>query len=347
MPVISRDDRRKNSVSMSGTYNNDYTLTTSTNVTHHVQTPLKVSRILENKSELTYISSTSSELSNTAEGDFEKKYPDLIEGSSYLYKGSLKAISEGNSASNLSEVFCTLPRKVGPKQNDQIRYCSTDSQFPLLSDSRYSSSGGDSSASSQISYNRNISDVRKYEPSNINRVSNKSNSYLNLSSTRQQSSPPSPIREIPSSTPLLDVNGLDNRVLYRRHIVSPSVSPVPTTIANSYDYHAAQLERFLEEYRSLQKELTKMKESCENYTKEQMSVKYFEPLFGNNCSSGSAVENKNSRSNSTQNTLLPHSPNSNHPLDNSINNLETELSKYLLTSNSATNAFSNSDLINN
>jgi hypothetical protein len=33
---------------------------------------------------------------------------------------------------------------------------------------------------------------------------------------------------------------------------------------NTYDYHAAQLERFLEEYRSLQEQLCKMKETCEN-----------------------------------------------------------------------------------
>lgn len=30
-----------------------------------------------------------------------------------------------------------------------------------------------------------------------------------------------------------------------------------------YDFHAAQLERFLEEYRTLQEELNRMKETCE------------------------------------------------------------------------------------
>ena len=32
----------------------------------------------------------------------------------------------------------------------------------------------------------------------------------------------------------------------------------------SYDYHAAQLERFLEEYRTLHSELSKMKDTCDS-----------------------------------------------------------------------------------
>ncbi|XP_046389319.1 uncharacterized protein LOC124158176 [Ischnura elegans] len=39
--------------------------------------------------------------------------------------------------------------------------------------------------------------------------------------------------------------------------------------ATTYDYHAAQLERFLEEYRSLQEQLCRMKETCESLRVEQ------------------------------------------------------------------------------
>lgn len=38
----------------------------------------------------------------------------------------------------------------------------------------------------------------------------------------------------------------------------------PTTSAHTYDYHAAQLERFLEEYRNLQQQLCRMKETCDS-----------------------------------------------------------------------------------
>jgi hypothetical protein len=68
-----------------------------------------------------------------------------------------------------------------------------------------------------------------------------------------------------SATPLLDVmasNPLGAGDLYTTS--PPPANTLPSTAANTYDYHAAQLERFLEEYRSLQEQLCKMKETCEN-----------------------------------------------------------------------------------
>lgn len=355
MCISSRDDRRKNSHSTSGIYNQEYIFSSSSNVNPpHIQAHLL--KRLENSPLLGYESSASTELSSFVEDDADKKYPDLIEGSSSAHRGSLKAISEGNSLSDFSEMYCTLPRKGNIKQKDNWRYCSTDSQFPLLQESRYSSSGGESSASSQISSARRLSDTHKHSFSNSsNRVNQRSNSYLNLTSTRQHSSPPSPIHETHlsnNSTPLLDINSLDNRVSYRRHIVSPSASPLPTTIANSYDYHAAQLERFLEEYRNLQKELTKMKETCESLSREKTPTKFLDPLLVNSCSPISpASESTNSKlssiQSSVQSPLMPNSPNSNQTLDSSLSNFGSELSKYLLARNSSPKTFNNSGVFNN
>ncbi|KAF5298530.1 hypothetical protein FQA39_LY11782 [Lamprigera yunnana] len=335
----NRDDRQKTIHTTSGIYNGDYLFNS-----HSAGTPPHASYIQVNKPKvdnayaLSYASSTSTEFSGCLEEDLEKKYPDLIEGSASTHKGSLKAISEGNSVSNISDLYCTLPRKTSVKLKDQWKYSSTDSQFPLLTESRYSSSGGDSS-SSHLSIKRRLSDNSRPQ-----KVYKRSNSYLNLSVSKQCTSP-SPIRETPNSTPLLDLSALDNRVSFRRHIVSPSASPVPPAITNTYDYHAAQLERFLEEYRNLSKELTKMKETCENITKEKTSSKYLDPLLGN---SSPVTETSNLKFNTnTQRALITTSPNSNQTLDSSLNNFESELSKYILQSNSSPKTINNSDVFNN
>lgn len=72
-----------------------------------------------------------------------------------------------------------------------------------------------------------------------------------------------------SATPLLNLmtsNALEATDPFATSI--PAVSSVPSTAANTYDYHAAQLERFLEEYRSLQEQLCKMKQTCENFRQQ-------------------------------------------------------------------------------
>lgn len=66
------------------------------------------------------------------------------------------------------------------------------------------------------------------------------------------------------------MTGLENRVHFKQEVVNSCVtSPLN---ANPYDYHAAQLEHFLEEYRSLQQQLTKMKESCDNMRQERLEM---------------------------------------------------------------------------
>lgn len=48
----------------------------------------------------------------------------------------------------------------------------------------------------------------------------------------------------------------------------PKASLEPALATATYDYHAAQLERFLDEYRRLHSELTKMKDTCEKLSRD-------------------------------------------------------------------------------
>lgn len=256
------------------------------------------------------------------EDDSDKKYPDLIEN--FSYKFGNKANSEGGSVADITELFCTLPRKRALKQS--CRYTSSDSQSPLLPESTYGSSGGESSCcESGRSSLRRLSDCSKYQQNiNKNRVPKMSNSFLNLTKVEDL-----------TSTPLLEVSALESRVVYKKDFVSPS-SVTPN--ANSYDYHAAQLEKFLEEYRTLQKQLTKMKETCDNLRQDHLQP------------SPSSV----SASTSNDDDVLrnnPVSPNSNQSLEDSIDfrNFESELTKYLLakTLPSPKTFTSNSGVFNN
>jgi hypothetical protein len=290
---FSRDDIRKGFSSTSGTYSGYEQPSTSLSqsVAPH---------LLRRQISGGYATTYNTELSSLMEDDGDKKYPDLIENSSYKFGN--KANSEGGSVADITELFCTLPRKRALVQSS--RYRSSDSQSPLLPESRCGSSGGESSGSQESSLRR-LSDCPRY-PANLNknRVNKMSNSYLNL--TRE---------EEPSATPLLDVSGLESRV--RREASSPT-----SINANSYDYHAAQLERFLEEYRSLQKQLTKMKETCDNLRQDHLQGS--SPTTVTPSTSADVLGNN------------PVSPNSNQSLEDSIDfrNFESELTKYLLAKSS-------------
>lgn len=209
------------------------------------------------------------------------------------------------------------------------RYKSSDSQSPLLPESRYGSSGGDSSCSSS---SRRLSDSQKYQLPGLgkSRVNHMSNSYLNLTTTRVSNLSSSLVQENPSSTPLLDVNSLENRMFFRPEVALHSPPPVPTNIT-TYDYHAAQLERFLEEYRSLQKQLTKMKETCDTLRQEKISV---DNLLQHSLPVTPSTEENIQKMTRSCGIIKPTTPNSNQTLDNAVgfSNYESELSRYLMTS---------------
>ncbi|KAL3267089.1 hypothetical protein HHI36_011229 [Cryptolaemus montrouzieri] len=246
-----------------------------------------------------------------------KKFPDIVGNntgysSKYQFDVGRGANSEGGSVNDLSDLFCTLPRK-------NKKYKSTDSEAPLLTDSRYVSSGGES-YSSQDSYIKKIGDTYKYTTNNRNRVNKMSNSYLNLCKIDR----PSTSQEF-TATPLLNVSGLENRQ-YKQGTFSPTSG---TPNANSYDYHATQLERFLEEYRNLQKQLTKMKETCDNLRQD---TNYLRSVSRTNSSDDM---NKSKRTNSIDATCSPN------PNENSVDlsNFQSELTKYLLTKSSSPNPY--------
>ncbi|XP_046802850.1 putative GPI-anchored protein pfl2 [Lucilia cuprina] len=107
---------------------------------------------------------------------------------------------------------------------------------------------------------------------------------------RNPSLPSSPVHEYQqhqrsfssAATPLLDFSSLTNRsTVTTGSAVTPSglstsmhcSGTSTTTPVTAYDYHAAQLERFLEEYRNLQDQLCKMKETCETIRKKEVPLR--------------------------------------------------------------------------
>ncbi|XP_058977213.1 uncharacterized protein LOC101889529 [Musca domestica] len=83
-----------------------------------------------------------------------------------------------------------------------------------------------------------------------------------------------------AATPLLDFTTLASRTGVTN---APAGTPsgmsssmhcgANTAPVTAYDYHAAQLERFLEEYRNLQDQLCKMKETCDTIRKKEVPLR--------------------------------------------------------------------------
>lgn len=85
-----------------------------------------------------------------------------------------------------------------------------------------------------------------------------------------------------AETPLLDFSTLTTKTVGAPHAMATVMQPAggvaglssaTTTPVAAYDYHAAQLERFLEEYRSLQDQLCKMKETCDTIRKKDTPLR--------------------------------------------------------------------------
>lgn len=235
-----------------------------------------------------YTSAPCSDYDRLVTPDSETPFPDLLE---VKYSGDGASNSMTFTNNNLSgsvdnipkSLYCTLPRKKTLQGRNSARYQSSDSQSPLLPSSRYGSSGGESCGSRE-STRRLSDDSFRYPLPNINRVNQKSNSYLNLVSTTSGRHGSVQSKNL-DSTPLLDVSGLESRLELNRESL---LSPTNSTLANTYDYHAAQLERFLEEYRTLSKQLTKMKETCDTIRQNEgdgkslSNSRFLDPLLHNN-----------------------------------------------------------------
>ncbi|KAK9872119.1 hypothetical protein WA026_016170 [Henosepilachna vigintioctopunctata] len=259
-------------------------------------------------------------------------FPDILGNNSvnnyhFELEKSRRSNSEGGSIDDISELFCTLPRKTK-------RYRSSDSEAPLITDSRYISSGGDSFSSQESGFLKRYGDSQKYFVDNLNknRVNRTSNSYLNLCRIDR----PTTSQSL-KTTPLLNVTGLENRPI-RTEVFSPTSG---TPNANSYDYHATQLERFLKEYKNLQKQLTKMKETCDNLRHDTDYMKSVPRT-------SSIGDVKNVKWSNPKDDKIC-SPNSNVSVENTLDfgNYQSDLTKYLLTKSSSPKPYSSGAMYDN
>lgn len=233
--------------------------------------------------------------------DSERKYPDLLDISSLSNPNSGSSSNLNKNSSN--SAFCTFPRKKHHSTGKYIKAVS-DSQSPLLPSDCSSRYGSSNFSGEHENTNRRLSiDSYANYPLSIystNKDAGRSNSFLNLVTPhnmvvkslphrRNPSLPSSPIKESKKAeTPLLDFTSLAARASGGPPVMAGGTpSPSTSTTASAYDYHAAQLERFLEEYRNLQEQLCKMKETCDSIRKKEtphrntlgQSAKFADPLM--------------------------------------------------------------------
>lgn len=282
--------------------------------------------------------------------DGDKKFPDLLDIASVSNTGMCSpgvAVTTNNATGTMpsattpittitinaklsSNAFCTFPRKKHHGGTRVTLAATSDSQSPLLTDSnsRYGSDNLSESTSSSEILGRRMSAESTQSHCLLSvypRVTTKSNgrssSFLNLvvahhpninGAKRNPSLPSSPIKDAqklfsPLETPLLDFSTLSHKQM----IATPSPS-TSTTPANAYDYHAAQLERFLEEYRNLQEQLCKMKETCENIRKKEAplhstmgySTQFTDPIMYSTALGATALATSDDATTKAANSLL-------------------------------------------
>lgn len=243
--------------------------------------------------------------------------------------------------------FCTLPRRMQPFGTSR-KAITSESQSPLLTEtsSQFGSStfadsdllGRRMSNESFNNFSLSISSMRNTQSNN-----GRSNSFLNLSAQSQASAskvlntnhvpygkkrvpslPSSPCKEPLKvvdigETPLLDFASL---AMHKSNDLSATGGASAPSASNAYDYHAAQLERFLEEYRNLQEQLCKMKETCESIRKKEAplrstagnSIKVADPLMFSalNTNAGNSLSfpdaSANPKSILKNKILLPNQP---------------------------------------
>lgn len=210
---------------------------------------------------------------------------------------STSTTTSNNNKSAPSNPFCTFPRK--KHISGSRKPTPSESQSPLLNDLNDSSSqyGSSTFADSDLFGRRLSSESFGNYPLSICTRNNqssggRSNSFLNLTTQsnsigakplnssymiqkRNPSLPTSPCKEPPKlvgadETPLLDFSSF---AMHKQQMIITPSSSTSTNATNAYDYHAAQLERFLEEYRSLQEQLCKMKETCESIRKKEAPLR--------------------------------------------------------------------------
>lgn len=202
----------------------------------------------------------------------DRKYPDLLD------------VSRLTSASDkMNTAYSTFPRKknhIGRKFE-----ASSNNQSPLYAEKNESSS--ETSLSATEASGRRISD--SIHPIAKRKSNNRSSGFINIESSNKRditvSSADLPAKKSTSKVseiPLLDFTNLTKS--RKQVVVTKRDSP---STSSTYDYHAAQLERFLMEYRTLQEQLSKMKETCDSICDKESSqlelvgnsAKYADPVM--------------------------------------------------------------------
>lgn len=249
--------------------------------------------------------------------DSDKKYPDLLDINGVSLQANLAPAMHSHSQhpsggiglykkTTSNNPFCTLPRKRQALSTSR-KAITSESQATLLTDT--SSQFGSSMFVDSDLLGRRMSNESfnnfslSINMRNSHANNGRSNSFLNLTTQstggkavntavaypkkRVPSLPSSPCKEPAKmvdigETPLLDFASLAQHKQNALLATGASAS-----VSHAYDYHAAQLERFLEEYRNLQEQLCKMKETCESIRKKEAplrttagnSIKVADPLM--------------------------------------------------------------------
>ncbi|EDV33641.1 uncharacterized protein Dana_GF13866, isoform E [Drosophila ananassae] len=221
---------------------------------------------------------------------FDSNYPDLLDIAKYALaqaQQQSQGQSHGQNPPMPNGSLCTLPRKL--KTSGKYFCNSSDSQSALLADnsSKYGSSilGDGTFLNEAMGLGRRYSAESSYanysSTATYTGGGQRANSFLNLVQSgahkgpsglllghlgQKPSLPSSPVQHQRSlssaATPLLDFTALASR----------AAGAANSSVA-AYDYHAAQLERFLEEYRNLQDQLCKMKETCDTIRKKETPLR--------------------------------------------------------------------------
>lgn len=241
---------------------------------------------------------------------FDSNYPDLLDIAKYAV-AQATSTNQSNGAlctlprklKNTGKYFKNSSDSQSPllADNSSKYGSSTLGDAGYLNDvalgRRFSAESSYSSYGSTVTYTkgqRSNSFLNLVHSSSKNTLATTNSSKVTVANSstnrRNPSLPSSPVHELQqhqrsfssAATPLLDFSTLTNRTnVTTGSAGTPSglstsmhcSGTSTTTPVTAYDYHAAQLERFLEEYRNLQDQLCKMKETCETIRKKEVPLR--------------------------------------------------------------------------
>ncbi|KAL1490025.1 hypothetical protein ABEB36_013937 [Hypothenemus hampei] len=244
-----------------------------------------------------------------------RQVPDVVSLNSITNRNNRTKKKRGSSETH--ELCSTFPSR----KSNWPGYRSNESQMALLAESRCSSET--SSIDISFATRRSLSSNNELRHSfgKSTNFRNSSNCSINLRNAKETFSSSSSL----NSTPLLDIKGLENRL------------SLPQPQSNSYDYHAMQLEKFLKEYRMLQKQLTKMKDTCDSICQGQQEFRKDNDSRAVSCSSSLEKYESNDETNSLINI---------NAIQDSVDfkNFQEELTIYLMSRSPSGKNFSSTIL---